>query len=342
MTPSNASTNGSGHNNAHRVDISLVIPVYNEEDNVLLLHQEITEAMQPLDYSYEVVYANDGSRDQSVERLEGLVKQDPEHVVFVDLRRNFGQTAAISAGIDHSNGDVVILMDADLQNDPADVGKLMAKLDEGYDLVSGWRFDRKDTFLTRKLPSMLANGLISKVTGVALHDYGCTLKAYRREVIDEVRLYGEMHRFIPVFASAAGANITEMKVNHRPRIHGTSKYGLWRTFKVSLDLLTVKFFLSYRTTPMYLFGGVGLGFMIASTVALLASIVLFLIRGIQPDNTPLLLISVTFFSMGVQSFLIGLVTELLVRTYYEAQDKSIYVVRRVLRREDAPAKPVLN
>lgn len=341
MTIPNASTNGAAHNGDSRVDISLVIPVYNEEDNVPLLHTEITEAMQQLNYTYEVVYANDGSRDKSVERLIELTEKDPEHVVFVDLRRNFGQTAAIAAGIDHSRGDVVILMDADLQNDPADVGRLMEKLDEGYDLVSGWRFDRKDKFLTRRLPSIMANGLISKVTDVELHDYGCTLKAYRREVIDEVKLYGEMHRFIPVFASAAGANITELKVNHRPRIHGSSKYGLWRTFKVVLDLLTVKFFLSYRTTPMYLFGGVGMGFVIASLLAFLASIVLFFIRGIQPDNTPLLLLAATFFSMGVQSFLIGLVTELLVRTYYEAQDKPIYVVRRVMRQE-APSEPVLN
>jgi len=325
------SNNGVSKSGENQLDISLVIPVYNEVENINLLHNEISAAMNDLLYSWEVVYVNDGSRDGSVEKLELLAQDDREHVVFVDLRRNFGQTAAIAAGIDHSVGRVVALMDADLQNDPADVGKLMDKLDEGYDLVSGWRKDRQDKFLSRRLPSMLANSLISRVTGVRLHDYGCTLKAYRREVIDEVRLYGEMHRFIPVFASAAGANIAEMVVNHRARIHGKSKYGIFRTFKVILDLMTVKFFLSYRTTPMYLFGGVGAWFIVISLLALLGSIVNLFISGVQPDRTPLLLISGIFFAVGVQSFLLGLTAELLTRTYYEAQDKPTYVVRRVLR-----------
>jgi glycosyltransferase involved in cell wall biosynthesis len=251
-------------------------------------------------------------------------------VVFVDLRRNFGQTAAIAAGIDHADADVVIMMDADLQNDPADIPRLLEKIDEGYDVVSGWRRDRKDKFITRRVPSMIANGLISSVTGVHLHDYGCTLKAYRREVIDEIRLYGEMHRFIPVFASAAGANITELVVNHRPRLYGKSKYGLWRTFKVMLDLITVKFLLSYRTTPMYLFGGFGLGLIGVSMLTLFVALLNKWIRGASLIRTPLPQLAATFFILGMQSILMGLLAELLVRTYHESQDKPTYVVRRVI------------
>lgn len=312
-----------------RAALAVVIPVYNEIENVDRLHGELIAALGALGQAYHIVYVDDGSRDGSRERLAELAVEHPE-VVFVDLRRNFGQTAAIAAGIDHADADVVIMMDADLQNDPADIPRLLAKMDEGYDVVSGWRHDRKDKFITRRVPSMIANGLISLVTGVHLHDYGCTLKAYRREVIDEIRLYGEMHRFIPVFASATGATITELVVNHRPRLYGRSKYGLWRTFKVILDLITVKFLLSYRTTPMYLFGGFGLGLIGVSFLTLLAALLNKWIRGASLVRTPLPQLAATFFILGMQSILMGLLAELLVRTYHESQDKPTYVVRRVI------------
>jgi glycosyltransferase involved in cell wall biosynthesis len=314
---------------SERAALAVVAPVYNEIDNIDRLHEELTTALDGIGKPYLIVYVDDGSRDGSKERLAELALSHPS-VVFVDLRRNFGQTAAIAAGLDHADADVVIMMDADLQNDPADIPRLLEKMDEGYDVVSGWRHDRKDKFLTRRLPSMIANGLISNVTGVHLHDYGCTLKAYRREVIDEIRLYGEMHRFIPVFASAAGANITELVVNHRPRLYGQSKYGLWRTFKVVLDLITVKFLLSYRTTPMYLFGGFGLGLIGVSLLTLFAALLNKWIRGASLIRTPLPQLATTFFILGMQSILMGLLAELLVRTYHESQDKPTYVVRRVI------------
>ena len=333
-------TDGHDGTNGRRDDLAVVIPVYNEVDNIEPLQAELDAALEPLGVSYRIIYINDGSRDGSAEKLAEIASER-EEVIFVDLRRNFGQTAAMAAGIDHANADVIVLMDADLQNDPADIGLLLDKINEGYDVVSGWRLDRKDTFLTRRLPSMIANGLISTVTGVHLHDYGCTLKAYRREVLDEVRLYGEMHRFVPVFAVAAGANVTELAVNHRPRIYGTSKYGLWRTFKVVLDLITVKFLLSYRTTPMYLFGGVGIGVVALSLVVLLIAILNKIIRGASLINTPLPTLSGVLFVLGMQSILMGLLGELLVRTYHEAQSKPIYVVRRVIQDRET-FKPVAN
>jgi len=316
----------------HRVSLSVVIPVYNEIDNLDLLQHELLTSLEPLSIPYEIVYVNDGSSDGSRQKLIE-VSSAYRQVVVVDLRRNFGQTAAIAAGLDHSIGDVIVLMDSDLQNVPADISSLLAKLDEGYDVVSGWRRDRKDTFLTRRFPSAVANWLISSVTGVRLHDYGCTLKAYRREVITEIRLYGEMHRFIPVFAAVAGAKITEIVVNHRPRLRGKGKYGLSRTFKVILDLITVKFLLSYRAAPMYLFGGVGIIFMALGILALLASVMNKLLYGISLIQTPLPLLAATNFGLGVQSILIGLTTELLVRTYHESQNKPTYVVRQVFRYE---------
>jgi glycosyltransferase involved in cell wall biosynthesis len=316
-------------------DVAIIIPVYNEVDNLDLLQQELTKALTPLNRSYRIVYVNDGSRDGSTQKLTEIADTHP-NVVVVNFRRNFGQTAAIAAGIDYAQARVVILMDADLQNDPADIGKLLHMLDdEGYDVVSGWRKDRKDKFISRRLPSMMANGLISRVTGVHLHDYGCTLKAYRREVLDEVRLYGEMHRLIPVFASLAGAHIGELVVNHRPRVYGKSKYGIWRTFKVILDLITVKFILSYRTTPMYLFGGVGIFLMLFSLIPAGTAIVRKILLDASLSRTPLPLVAVTLFVLGVQSILMGLLAELLVRTYYESQGKPIYVVQRVLQSERA-------
>lgn len=322
---------------SHVVDLSIVIPVYNELENLDPLQGEIDQAMQSLGLAYEVIYVNDGSSDGSADKLAQTVSNNEDGLnsfrtlVFVDLRRNFGQTAAISAGIDQACGDVIVLMDADLQNDPADIGTLMAHLNDGYDVVSGWRKNRKDKFLTRRLPSMTANWLISQVTGVHLHDYGCTLKAYRREVVNEIRLYGEMHRLIPVFAAAAGAKIGEVVVNHRPRLHGRSKYGLMRTLKVLLDLLTVKFLLSYRTTPMYLFGGVGSAMIAVSVLIVLLALVNKWLRHISLIQTPLPQLAATFFGLGIQSILLGLTTEVLMRTYYESQEKPIYVVRRIVR-----------
>jgi glycosyltransferase involved in cell wall biosynthesis len=250
--------------------LSLIIPVYNEEENLPLLMDAICVALEPLKKDWEVIFVDDGSRDHSLNVLEKLVEQNPEHVRVVVFRRNFGQTAAIEAGIDHARGDIIVLLDADLQNDPADIPLLLAKLDEGYDLVSGWRKDRQDNLLTRTIPSNMANGLISQVTGVHLHDYGCTLKAYRREALEGFRLYGEMHRFIPVFAHAVGARITELPVHHHSRKFGKTKYGLERTIKVILDLFTVKFLLDYSHKPMRLFGGTGMVLIFGSGILLTA------------------------------------------------------------------------
>jgi glycosyltransferase involved in cell wall biosynthesis len=314
-------------------ELSLVVPVYNEEENLPLLFDAITSALEPLGRAWEVIFVDDGSRDKSVSVLEGLFGRDPLHVRVIEFRRNFGQTAAIAAGIDHARGGVVILLDADLQNDPADIPMLLAKLDEGYDLVSGWRKNRKDNALTRNLPSMLANGLISRVTGVHLHDYGCTLKAYRRDVLEGFKLYGEMHRFIPVFAHSVGAKITEVVVNHHPRKFGKAKYGLERTLKVVLDLFTVKFLLDYSSKPIYLFGGAGL---LLTFLGLADLLYLFIRRfwGIPASTSPLLLVGVMFAIMGFQSILMGLIAELLVRTYHESQSKPTYRVRAMLEQKN--------
>src|SRR5664280_163135 len=251
------------------MNLSLVIPVYNEENNLLILYHAINEAMDSIKSKWKITFVDDCSTDGSLVVLKELAQKDPRHVQVIVFRRNYGQTAAIAAGIDHSNGDIVILMDADLQNDPADIPIMLAKLDEGYDLVSGWRKDRKDPFLSRIVPSRIANGLISWVTGVHLHDYGCTLKAYRREILSGFRLYGEMHRFIPAYACASGARVTEIVVHHHPRKYGKSKYGIERTLKVLLDLLTVKFLLSFSVSPIYILGGGGIGMIFLSLVTLL-------------------------------------------------------------------------
>ncbi len=249
--------------------LSLVVPVYNEQDNLPLLHQEVVKALAGLNDAWEMILVHDGSRDDSLQVLEQLAEADPEHVRVVALRRNFGQTAAIAAGIDHAEGEIIVLMDADLQNDPADIPMMLEKINEGYDVVSGWRKARQDAFFTRTLPSRIANRLISEVTGVHLHDYGCTLKAYRREVLTGFRLYGEMHRFIPVYANSVGARLIEIQVRHHPRKFGKAKYGLERTFKVILDLVTVKFLSSYGNKPIYLFGGAGAILIALSAIGLL-------------------------------------------------------------------------
>lgn len=316
------------------MNLSVIIPVYNEVESLPHLHQAIHQALDPLAIQWEAVLVDDGSTDGSQAELEGLAVKDPEHVVVVLLRRNFGQTAAIAAGIDHSAGDVIVLLDADLQNDPADIPMMLEKINEGYDVVSGWRVNRQDTFLTRTLPSRLANSLISWVTGVHLHDYGCTLKAYCREVLTGFRLYGEMHRFIPVYARMVGAKIVEVPVHHHARRFGKAKYGLGRTIKVVLDLFTVKFLLSYAAKPIYLFGGAGIVLMGISALTLIYAIVdrLFL-TGLHLNRNPLLTLSVMLFSLGFQSILMGFIAEQLARTYHESQDKPTYTVRRVIRGE---------
>lgn len=307
--------------------LSIVVPVYNEQENLPLLFDAFHQALDPLPHSWEAIFVDDGSQDESLNILRQLVERDPSHLRVIAFRRNFGQTAAIAAGIDHAQGDVVILLDADLQNDPADIPLLLAKLEEGYDVVSGWRKDRKDNTLTRTIPSRLANALISWVTGVHLHDYGCTLKVYRREVLSGFRLYGEMHRFIPVYAHAVGARITEMVVRHHPRRFGKAKYGLERTVKVILDLFTVKFLLSFSNKPIYLFGGTGILLMAASAAMFFFLLVRRIFFHVGVLGSPIFQMSAMFFILGFQSVLMGLIAELLVRTYHEAQGKPTYTVR---------------
>jgi glycosyltransferase involved in cell wall biosynthesis len=314
------------------VNLSIVIPVYNEVDSLPMLHTAIQQAMVDMpDLCWEAVLVDDGSSDGSIDAIQSLARQDPQHVTAVILRRNFGQTAAIAAGIDHASGEVIILLDADLQNDPADIPKMLEKIDQGYDVVSGWRVNRQDTFVTRTLPSRIANWLISTVTGVHLHDYGCTLKAYRREVLTGFRLYGEMHRFIPAYAYSVGARMIEMPVNHHARQFGRTKYGLNRTVKVVLDLFTVKFLLSYANKPIYLFGGAGLFLILSSLLAFLFLLVRKVFAGIGILSSPLFQLATMVMILGVQSILMGLIAELLARTYHESQAKPTYTIRTVIR-----------
>lgn len=310
--------------------VSVVIPVYNESKTLHKLKAALDEVFAQLPYPHEVIYVDDGSEDDSFQVISSFAERNPEHTKAIALRRNFGQTPAIAAGIDHSDGDILVLMDADMQNDPADIPLLLEKISQGYDVVSGWRVDRKDPYLTRILPSKIANKIISWVTGVHLHDYGCTLKAYRRDVITGFRLYGEMHRFIPAYAGYVGARITEVKVTHHPRQFGQTKYGLERTLKVILDLFTVKFLISFSQKPLYLFGGLGLALLLAGGGILLFLLVRRLGLGISPFESPLFPTSVMLFLMGFQSILMGLIAELLVRTYHEAQDKPTYVIKDII------------
>jgi len=306
--------------------VSLVIPLFNEEESVDELVNEVTGVLDRHGIDGEVVIVDDGSTDRSWERLSLRAQTEPR-LKLLRFRRNFGQTAAMVAGFDYSSGQIIIPMDADLQNDPNAVPDLLAKCDEGYDVVSGWRKDRQDAFLSRTLPSRIANALISKVSGVHLHDYGCSLKAYRREVLDPVNLYGEMHRFIPIYATWNGAKVTEVAVNHRARKYGASKYGIGRTFKVILDLLVVKFLGSYGTKPIYFFGG--LGFVLCGLGLLAAMWTLWekYAHGVWAHDNPMVLIFVFLFSMGVQSVFIGLIAEIGTRTYHESQRRPIYVIR---------------
>ena len=310
-------------------EVSVFLPVYNEEPNLRPLHAKLDAALKSLGRSAEIVYVDDGSTDSSLNILREIAKMDPR-VRVVGLRRNYGQTAAMAAGIDAARGKVLIPMDADLQNDPADIERLLNKLDEGFDVVSGWRKNRKDKMVTRKIPSMIANRLISWIGGVPLHDYGCSLKAYRRESLQDVRLYGEMHRFIPIYASWAGARVTEIPVEHHARTMGKSKYGLSRTLKVVFDLMTIKFMASYQTKPIYVFGSFGMLAFAISLFSGLYAVFLKIFHRADFVQTPLPVLSIVMFAVGVQFLLMGLLAEMLVRTYHESQAKAIYAVRERL------------
>jgi glycosyltransferase involved in cell wall biosynthesis len=317
------------------IELSIVVPVHDEEDNVEPLHEALTRTLHQLGRSYEIIVVDDGSRDSTYRRLEQLAGYDAS-LKLIKLRRNFGQTAAMSAGFDHASGQVIIPIDGDLQNDPEDIPRLLAKLDEGYDVVSGWRKDREDNAVLRRLPSRIANWLIGRVTNVRLHDYGCTLKAYRADVVRETRLYGEMHRFLPALAHDAGARIAEIPVQHHRRRAGRSKYGLRRTFKVLLDLLTVKFLSTYATKPSYVFGGTGVGLCFLGFLAALYTAYERFVRGVYAYRNPALLVAVFLFMIGAQLILMGLLAELIIRTYHESQAKPTYSVRELRNFEEAP------
>jgi len=311
-------------------EISVTIPIYNEEENIPLLYARVRESLERIGRPWELILVNDGSRDDSAARLDAVAAQDAR-VIVIHLSRNYGQTAALMAGLDHARGEVVVPMDGDLQNDPNDIARMLARLDEGYDVVSGWRRNRKDAVLRRTLPSMIANRLISAVSGVRLHDYGCSLKAYRRDVLMGVKLYGEMHRFVPIFAAWNGARVTELEVTHHPRVHGQSKYGLERVVKVVLDLLVVKFLFKYANKPIYLFGSFGLATILSSMFVLAFALVLKLEKGTSLILTPLPTLAVMLFAIGVLSILMGLLAEMLNRTYHESQAKPVYRISRVAR-----------
>lgn len=309
--------------------LSVVVPVFNEEESLPRLMETLTSVLGALPYPYEIILVNDGSIDNSLAVMRAFSATHPR-VRVVDFRRNYGQTAALMAGIDHASNDVVVMIDADLQNDPADIPRLLAKLGEGYDVVSGWRKDRKDAQIRRNWISRVANRLISRVSGVKLNDYGCTLKAYRRSVVSGVRLYGEMHRFIPIYAHWQGARITELSVTHHAREFGASKYGLERIFKVVLDLLVVVFLRNFFAKPIYLFGGFGIASIILSVVTIILAIGLRLFLHISLIQTPLPLLSALLFLVGMMSILMGLVAEMMVRTYYESQGARAYLVRELI------------
>lgn len=334
----------SNMKNQTKIDLSIVIPVLNEEKNLRELHERLTREVSQLRAAYEIIIVDDGSTDRSLEVLREIASDD-QTVKVISFRRNFGQTAAISAGFEHARGDVIITMDADLQNDPVDIKRLLDKLNEGYDVVSGWRAKRHDGFLLRRLPSILANWLISRMTDVHIHDFGCTLKAYRREVVQHINLYGEMHRFIPALASWVGAKIGEIEVTHHPRKHGKSKYGISRTTRVILDLITVKFLMKFSTRPIQIFGTMGLISNIVGFIILCYLTIgkLFFPAGVETgilsylysetrltERMPMLMLGVLLIVIGVQFITMGLLGELIVRTYHESQRKPIYVIREII------------
>lgn len=322
-------------------DLSVLIPVYNEAGNVEQLYRELTQALRPTGLTYELIFVDDGSTDETALRLRAIQAEDVEHVRAALLRRNCGQTAALSAALDLARGEVLVPIDGDLQNDPADIPRLLAKLDEGFDVVSGWRRDRKDRWLTRRVPSQFANSLVARISNVRLHDFGCTLKAYRREVLEGVRLYGELHRFIPIFATWQGAKVTELVVNHRPRHAGRSKYGLGRTFHVVLDLILIRFYQRYSQRPMHFFGKIGLWSVL---VAILCFLLMFYYKYMFPwpfpisseqwppksfIETPLPVLTAMFLLAGVMSIFVGLLADMMMRTYYESQHKTTYLLGEI-------------
>ena len=311
--------------------VSVVIPNFNEEENFSPLYQALKAVMEGMGVKYEVIFIDDGSDDASNEVLQGLAKDD-KGVKVIRFRKNFGQTAAIAAGVEHAQGEIIVTMDGDGQNDPQDIPRLLTKLEQGYDVASGWRKNRKDPLLNKRFPSAVANKLISWLTRVRLHDYGCTLKAYRREILKDVRLYGEMHRFIPAYASWVGASITELEVSHHPRRHGRSKYGLSRTTSIILDLITVLFLQRYSTKPIRLFGGAG---MILFALGVSTGLFVLLRRLVWGGVwiSPMILISFLFITMGVMFILLGLIAEIIIRTYHESQGKPIYVVKSMVNFE---------
>ena len=316
------------------LDISVILPVYNEEENIKEMHAEIDAVMQEMGKSYEIIFINDGSNDLTLNRLIEIQEQDP-HTVVVEFRRNFGQTAAMSAGFDLARGDVVFSMDSDRQNDPRDIPMMLAKLEEGYDMVAGWRHERQDGLFLRLIPSKIANKLIGYTTDVKLHDYGCSLKAFRWDVAKQLSMYGEMHRFIPAIASWVGARIAEVKVNHRARVAGESKYGISRTFRVILDLITVKFMMNYSARPLQFFGAIGL---VSTSLGVLIGLVLTIQKlffDVALGSRPMLLLSVLLIFIGLQFITSGLLAEMMTRTYHESQDKPTYTIRNIYGRDDA-------
>jgi len=308
--------------------ISIVVPIYNESENITLLINEIFDVMGKHKLDFELIIVNDGSVDNTINVLETISLE--KQLIVINLRKNYGQTAALAAGFDNSNGEIIVTLDGDLQNDPNDIPNLITKINEGYDLICGWRFERKDKLINRRIPSKIANRLIGKVTGIFLHDYGCSLKAFKREIIKDIKLYGELHRFLPVLANIEGAKIREIKVNHRKRKYGYSKYGIDRTFRVLMDLLTVWFMNKFLTRPMYVFGFIGIISIISSFI-ISSYLVVLKFLGENIGNRPLLMFALILGIAGVQLFSFGLLGELLMRTYHESQNRPIYRVRNIIQ-----------
>ena len=315
------------------IKLSIIIPIYNEEESIERLYHELNSVLKGLSLNYEIIAVNDGSVDNSYQVIKEIAQKDNNFKV-INFRKNFGQTAAMSAGIDMSQGEIIIPMDSDLQNDPADIPKFLDEIKKGFDVVSGWRKDRQDKLLTRKIPSWMANYLISFITNVKLHDYGCTMKAYKKEVIKDIRFYGEMHRFIPAYTAWYGAKVGEIPVNHRLRKYGRTKYNILRTFRVVLDLLTVKFLTDYSTKPMYFFGRVGYWSIFFGFLSSVVALYLKFFKGISFILTPLPLLTVFLIIVGVQFILMGLLAEILIRIYYESQNKAIYLIKEKINFND--------
>ena len=310
--------------------ISIIVPVYNESESIGLLIKEVINIMNANQFIFEIIVINDGSRDSTMNVL-GNLSLEIEELIVINLRKNYGQTAAMAAGFDNANGEILITLDGDLQNDPNDIPHLIKSIDEGYDLICGWRFERKDKLINRRIPSKIANRLIGKVTGIRLHDYGCSLKAFRKEIANDIKLYGELHRFLPVLANIEGAKIKEIKVNHRSRKYGKSKYGIDRTFRVLMDLLTVWFMNKFLTRPMYVFGFIGI-ISIVSSLIISSYLILIKLLGEDIGSRPLLMFALILGIAGVQLFSSGLLGELLIRTYHESQNRPIYRIRDINRK----------